>query len=83
MIEFVEFGKVPDSQLEKELSYWIKVQKDAIDLHNKKLSKLSKRHEASIKNTHLRCERIINAAEDIACEVYKGFHVISTFLNLK
>ena len=69
MIEFVEFGKVPEIQLESEVAYWKSIQKEANDLHDKKLSKLSKRHESSVKNTHLRCERVINAAEDIACEV--------------
>ena len=69
LIEFIDFGKVPDDQLQEEIASWEEKYNNLNEAHHEKLSKMAKRHEISLKNTQIRCERFINAAEDIACEV--------------
>lgn len=69
LIEFIEFGKIPDDQLQVEIASWEEKYNNLNEAHQEKLSKMAKRHEISLKNTQIRCERFINAAEDIACQV--------------
>ncbi len=65
----VEFGNIPDQDLEDEISTLLKLKHETEERNNKKMSKLLNRHDSSVKNTYLRRDRIINTAEDIACDV--------------
>ncbi|KAJ3353803.1 hypothetical protein HDU91_005843 [Kappamyces sp. JEL0680] len=63
----VDFGNIPEAVLEGEINELLEIKAAAALRHSQAIEKLKTRHEASIKNTHIRSSRIINAAEDIAC----------------
>lgn len=65
-----EFLNTPEDVLRGEVDLLRGIQKDDHDIQSRMIAKLQGRHEASVQNTHMRCEKIINAAEDIACEVF-------------
>jgi hypothetical protein len=69
LTEFVAFGQTSETDLELEMQRWREEKVLAGERQAQAFLKLTMRHEASIKNTHLRRERIINAAEGIACSV--------------
>jgi hypothetical protein len=69
IFEISEFARIPDQVLIEEKNVLLRQLAEIKAFYANKAEKLISRHDACIKNTNVRCSRIINTAEDNASMV--------------
>ena len=69
LAEIIEFAAIPEETLEAEIEELLERQEIEQKNYDQTISKIKRRHDVSVKNTNVRMDRIINAAEKVACEV--------------
>ena len=70
LLEIYEFGMIPDQVLIEEKNVLLRQLAEIKAYYSTRAAKVITRHDACVKNTNIRCSRIINAAEDNASAVW-------------